>query len=231
MGQLENTISSMEVAEMVGKQHKELLRDIRKYISVLTGANLRSLDFFIPSEYIDQKNEVRPCYQVTKQGCELIGHKLQKEKGIEFSARYVNRFHEMEAHIVSEQTQLPSSPQEVLRLMFQYQEETVQKVDAIEKDVQEIKENRLLCEPDYQTISSMVRNKIRIICQQQHLNSKAKSELFKDLNGGIKKITGAVARNRIKESQFDTVIEFINNWQPSTATLTIIRQMELIADE
>lgn len=231
MGQLESTISSMEVAEMVGKQHKELLRDIRKYISVLTGANLRSLDFFIPSEYIDQKNEVRPCYQVTKQGCELIGHKLQKEKGIEFSARYVNRFHEMEAHIVSEQTQLPSSPQEVLRLMFQYQEETVQKVDAIEKDVQEIKENRLLCEPDYQTISSMVRNKIRIICQQQHLNSKAKSELFKDLNGGIKKITGAVARNRIKESQFDTVIEFINNWQPSTATLTIIRQMELIADE
>lgn len=230
MNQIENTITSMEVAEMVGKQHKEMLRDIRKYITVLTGANLRSLDFFIPSEYIDQKNEIRPCYQVTKRGCELVGHKLQKEKGIEFSARYVNRFHQMEKHIYDAQ-QLPSSPQEVLRLMFQYQEETVLKVDAIEKDVQEIKENRLLCEPDYQTISSMVRNKIRIICQQQHLNAKAKSELFKDLNGGIKKITGAVARNRIKESQFDTVIEFINNWQPSTATLTIIRQMELIADE
>ena len=26
-----NTITSMEVAEMVGKNHKELLRDIRKY--------------------------------------------------------------------------------------------------------------------------------------------------------------------------------------------------------
>ena len=37
-----------------------------------------------------------PCYRITKKGCEFIAHKLTGVKGTEFTARYVNRFHEME---------------------------------------------------------------------------------------------------------------------------------------
>lgn len=33
---------------------------------------------------------------VTKKGCEFIAHKLTGQKGTEFTARYINRFHEME---------------------------------------------------------------------------------------------------------------------------------------
>lgn len=152
-------------------------------------------------------------------------------KGTQFALAYIERFNEMENHIKEQQIKLPESPREALRMMFEYQEDTTERVDAIENDVDDLKNNQLLTEPDYRTISSMVRNKIRIICTQQNLNNKAKAELFKDLNGGIKRITGAVARNRIKSKQFDEVIEFINNWMPSTATMTIIRQMELLDDE
>jgi hypothetical protein len=37
-----------------------------------------------------------PCYLVTKKGCEFIAHKLTGQKGTEFTAWYINRFHEME---------------------------------------------------------------------------------------------------------------------------------------
>lgn len=37
-----------------------------------------------------------PCYDITKKGCEFIAHKLTGIKGTEFTARYINRFHEME---------------------------------------------------------------------------------------------------------------------------------------
>lgn len=130
-----------------------------------------------------------------------------------------------------EQVKIPNTPRELAKLALVANEETNERVDAIESDLNDLKNNQLLAEPDYRTISNMVRNKIRVICNQQHLNSKAKAELFKDLNGGIKRITGAVARNRIKAKQFDDVIEFINNWMPSTATMTIIKQMELLKDE
>lgn len=91
-----NTITSMEVAEMVGKEHSKLLRDIRNYVSQLAEAKIGLGDFFTEATYKDANNQNRPCFQVTKKGCEFIAHKLTGQKGTEFTARYINRFHEME---------------------------------------------------------------------------------------------------------------------------------------
>ncbi len=96
---IEQKITSMEVAEMVGKDHSKLLRDIRTYIDQLAEAKIGSGDFFTESTYIDANNQSRPCYEVTKKGCEFIAHKLTGVKGTEFTAKYINRFHEMEESI------------------------------------------------------------------------------------------------------------------------------------
>lgn len=42
-----------------------------------------------------------PCFLVTKKGCEFIAHKLTGRKGTEFTARYINRFHEMEYELIT----------------------------------------------------------------------------------------------------------------------------------
>lgn len=96
---VEQVLNSREVAEMVGKEHKKLLRDIRVYCEQLSGANLGPGDFFSESTYLDTNNQSRPCYLVTKKGCEFIAHKLTGQKGTEFTAKYINRFHEMENEI------------------------------------------------------------------------------------------------------------------------------------
>ena len=91
-----NTITSMEVAEMVGKEHSKLLRDIRNYVAQLGEAKIGFTDFFKEATYTTEQNKILPCFQVTKKGCEFIAHKLTGQKGTEFTARYINRFHEME---------------------------------------------------------------------------------------------------------------------------------------
>lgn len=93
------TLNSREVAEMVEKTHANLLKDIRSYINQLAEVNFHSGDFFSESTYLDSNNQSRPCYLVTKNGCEFIAHKLTGQKGTEFTARYINRFHEMENEI------------------------------------------------------------------------------------------------------------------------------------
>lgn len=96
MKQIEQTISSIEVAEMVGKAHDKLLRDIRTYIEQLSLSKIGESDFFKESTYKNERGKEYPCYLVSKKGCEFIAHKLTGVKGTEFTAKYINRFHDME---------------------------------------------------------------------------------------------------------------------------------------
>ena len=90
-------IDSREVAEIVEKQHKNLLADINKYVKELTKLNFQLSDFFIESSYnVEGQSRKYPCYLVTRKGCEFIAHKLTGEKGTKFTATYINRFHQME---------------------------------------------------------------------------------------------------------------------------------------
>lgn len=97
------TLSSLEVAGMVGKQHKNLLADVRGYVEELNELKIQPVDFFREATYKDAKGQKRPCYNITKKGCEFIAHKLTGIKGTEFTARYINRFHEMEQVLKTEQ--------------------------------------------------------------------------------------------------------------------------------
>lgn len=91
------TLDSREVAEMVGKTHAHLCRDIAGYVSVIsTNPKLDSLNFFVEQTYKDKKGESRKRYDITKKGCEMVANKLTGEKGILFTAEYVERFNEME---------------------------------------------------------------------------------------------------------------------------------------
>lgn len=65
MQNLEQTIDSREVAEMVGKDHKYLMRDIRNYSADITSAKISPVGFFEESTYKDAKGETRPCYRYT----------------------------------------------------------------------------------------------------------------------------------------------------------------------
>lgn len=85
MNQIEQTLDSREVAEMVGKQHKNLLADVRGYVEELNELKIQPVDFFREATYKDAKGQERPCYDITKKGCEFIAHKLTGIKGTEFT--------------------------------------------------------------------------------------------------------------------------------------------------
>lgn len=96
MNTIGQKITSVEVSEMIGKDHNKLLRDIRNYIIQLGESNLGHTEFFIESTYQTDQNRTMPCYMVSKKGCEFIAHKLTGIKGTQFTAQYIDRFHDME---------------------------------------------------------------------------------------------------------------------------------------
>lgn len=112
MEKLEQTLDSREVAEMLEIEHWQLLRKlngrtgsdgkhIKGYVEILGDNQVVVTDFFKKSTYKTEQNKEMPCYQVTRKGCEFLANKFTGEKGVIFTARYINRFHEMEEEIRS----------------------------------------------------------------------------------------------------------------------------------
>lgn len=136
-----NYIDSREVAEMVGKRHYNLIRDIQGYADELGKLKIESSNFFKESSYTTSQNKTLPCYLVSKKGCEFIANKLTGVKGTEFTARYINKFHDMEDTIktsaiqysdMSPELQLVASQLQAMAKVELEQKEQAKKLETIE---------------------------------------------------------------------------------------------------
>ncbi|WP_304341539.1 Rha family transcriptional regulator [Metaclostridioides mangenotii] len=126
MLKIEKKLSSREVAEMVGKDHDQLLRSIRTYEDYLDSAKLQTQEYFIKNTYLSSQNKELPCYLITKVGCDMIANKLTGKKGVIFTAKYVKRFNEMEEVLKSNQPQLPANYIEALESLVESEKEKEQ---------------------------------------------------------------------------------------------------------
>ncbi|HBG1959208.1 TPA: phage antirepressor KilAC domain-containing protein [Clostridioides difficile] len=136
-----NTITTLEIADMLEIRHWEVLRKLegtektKGIIDILNDNNFVVVDYFIKSTYLDSKNESRPCYNVTKLGCDFLANKFTGEKGIIFTAKYVRRFNEMERVLKEQQPKLPTTYKEALQqLLIEVEEKEQLQLENQEKD-------------------------------------------------------------------------------------------------
>lgn len=219
MNELEQKyIDSREVAEMVGKEHNKLLRDIRSYIEQLGESKIGHTDFFTESTYKTEQNKTMPCYLVTKKGCEFIAHKLTGIKGTEFTAKYINRFHEMEDKI---QYQFQNISTEMKAILMH--DEKIMKMD---ERVTDLENNTTIDYGQQQALGDIVN---RVVIEQ--LGGKASpayreisKKVFSECNRDLKHYFNVNARNNVPKKRFDEAVKYVKNWEPCTNTKFLIRE-------
>lgn len=185
----QKTITSMEVADMVGKDHKGLLRDIRRYVSQFNESKIALVDFFTESTYTDAKGENRPCYLVTKKGCDFIAHKLTGPKGTVFTAKYIDKFHEMEEVI-----QKPRTALEQIALIAQGTLELEQKVETVEQKVYSIENDMPLFGAESDEVSSHVKRRgVELLGGKKsdaYKDNTVRQKVFKDIYNQLRREFG-----------------------------------------
>lgn len=127
----ELTLTTIDIADMMEMPHWQILRKLegtKKFkgiIQILNDNKIVVVDYFIKSSYTDDKGEERPCYKVTRMGCEFLANKFNGEKGIVFTARYVKRFHDMEQALKNPQPAIPEKdPFEHWEIRWKHETET-----------------------------------------------------------------------------------------------------------
>ncbi|MBO5138687.1 MAG: Rha family transcriptional regulator [Bacilli bacterium] len=219
-------VSSREIAENFGKRHTEVLRAIQ---NKLTDAKLRSLNYFIENEYIDNKGEVRKEYLMTRDGFSFLVMGFTGKKADRWKIKYIDAFNKMEETIKNgSQYKVPQTPMEALSLMFEVQKENAIKIDKLDERVTTFEENSTLSPSEYNVISNKIHERIRIIKSEYGLinaTRRQNAELYKSINRDVKEMTGVYTRAQLRQKDFARVMELIRDWTPSKALMMKINQI------
>ena len=115
------TMTSLEIAEVTGRNHKDVMRSIREMEDAWVKVNGRK---FALVEYKDAKGEMRPCYSLSKTECLYIATKFNDEA----RAKLILRWEELEIKEASF-IKVPTTFAEALRLAA----DQAEKLEAQEK--------------------------------------------------------------------------------------------------
>lgn len=229
------TIDSREVAEMLGKEHSYLLREIEGskdgntvgIIPALERANFALSNYFIPSTYRAGTREYK-CYEVTKMGCELLGNKQQGEKGILFTAKYVERFNQME-QAIKERSSRPLSAMDQLRLQYQVLEEHGGKIVQIEGKIDDLENNLPLFNVECKELQALVRKKgVEILGgkgSSAYKNNSVRCKVYSDIQQQLRREFGVSRYEAIKRHQLSIAHEIVANYK---APSCLIVEIELL---
>lgn len=139
-------VDSRDVAKWIGKDHKNLMRDIRRYIGYMErDRTIAPTDYFIETTYISKQNKVLPCYKITRKGCEMVANKMTGRKGTIFTAAYILRLHEYEKQMRANRKQdsymIEDPIERALRWAEEYEERATlaAKVDKQQTQLEEQK--------------------------------------------------------------------------------------------
>lgn len=160
------TRTSLEIAEVTGKRHDSVLRDIRNLLS--QGVDAHN---FVETSYTDKANRQQKCFTLTKKGCLILASgydALLREK-------IINRWEELENQIRKSEIVMPnfSNPAEAARAWADQYERNL----ALEANNKELKEENQTLAPKGEYFDDLVaRNLLTNFTKVAHqLNIKRKT--------------------------------------------------------
>lgn len=194
-----------------------------KHFILLEGEYLKS--FLSDSSNLGFAKNVNKLYLWTEKGALLHAKSLGTDEAWDMYDILVDTYFKVQK--IQQQTieTLPSDPMEILRLTFQAQENTVKEVEIVKERVSDLEENTPLSPGDYSYIGRRINQRVSEVARGYgRITQEQRGALYKDINQGVKVVTGVSTRTQLRAKHFDTVLAYINDWEPSTATKMQVRQ-------
>ena len=99
--QIEQKLSSREVAPMMDIRHDSLLRKIDKINEDLADHKIVVSKYWVESSSPDNSGKVSREFLITKRGCEFLAHKTAGTKGNLITDKYMDRFEQMKQELIN----------------------------------------------------------------------------------------------------------------------------------
>lgn len=130
-------VTSLDIAETFGKEHKHVLRDIRE---LECSDEFRQSNFGL-TYYSDMQNKKQPMYYITRDGFTLLVMGYTGEKAMRFKEAYIKQFNAMEKALMGK---------------IKEREKGIAVWQALTKAIQQSNENDRMHGHDYSTYTDVI---------------------------------------------------------------------------
>lgn len=225
-----------DIAEIHNKPtyviNQSINMNIKRFTEGVDIVNLKTNDVAI--NLIDsgfsrnQINASKYIYLLSERGYSKLLKILEDDTAWDIYDKFVDGYFNMRQHI---KEQMPMTDLEKIALLAQGTTQLSERIEKVDSKIDDLIDNQALNATDYGSVNRAVNHRVYAYASIHHIPKSKVGPLFKDIGNQIKQVANVGNRSRIKSKDYDMVIQFIDNWEPSTATKTIIEQTELDVEE
>ncbi|PES11550.1 phage regulatory protein [Bacillus cereus] len=202
---------SLTIASMFGKDHYNVLKDIRKQVEY-AGEEFGQVNFH-ESSYINSQNKRMPKYDLTEEAFTLVAMSYNTKEAVQMKIKFIEEFKRMKQHIQNQQ-QLPKDPMSILKLTFDVLEGQKQEIQDIKSDVKDLRENAPLYAIECDEVSKAVRKLGVLLLGGKDSNAyqdvSLRKKLYSDIYSQLHREFGVNSYKAIKRHHLDRAIQIIN---------------------
>ncbi|MFS0776228.1 Rha family transcriptional regulator [Neobacillus sp. 3P2-tot-E-2] len=205
---------SLTVAEVFGKEHARVMRDIRE----LGCSEEFRVGNFAESTYVNSQNKEMPMYFMSKKGFTLLAMGYTGKEAMKFKEAYIDEFERMEDELKKPR---PLSEREQLVAAMKLSLESAEELTQVKTEVVEVKS-------EVKEVRSMVENQITLDHGEQRRvqigiasriyelekNKESRPPLFAELYREIRNRFGVTSYKDIKRKDMQAALDYIEAWVP-----------------
>ena len=198
---------SLTVAKVFGKNHSDVLRDIRK----MECSEEFRLSNFAESSYLNSQNKEMPLQYLNRKGFTLLAMGYTGKNAMKYKEAYINKFEEMEKEIRKPKTLSEHEQRvELLKLSLEHEEKFVEHEDRITK----LEDNLRIDSFQQNVIQKQIKQRVYKIYENYNPQRLQVSKLFPKIHRNFRDAFGVPTYKDLRKLDFDEAISWIQSWRP-----------------
>lgn len=199
---------SLTVAEVFGKRHDKVLRDIRE----MECSEEFRLTNFGESTYVNSQNKTMPMFYMNRKGFSILAFGYTGKEAMKFKESYIEQFEKMEEELkkpraLTEKEQLMAS----MKLSL----ETAEEIEVIKNDVELIKhqveEELTLNHGQQQTLHHEIKKRVESIKDDYQLT---KREIYMQIHSHLRRAFSTPKYIFVKRKDYEEAMSWVKSWRP-----------------
>ncbi|MFS0904155.1 Rha family transcriptional regulator [Priestia aryabhattai] len=206
---------SLTVAEVFGKQHDNVMRDVRNQINKLVLADLRGYSRLNFEESVyELRGKLYTKYELTEEAFALIAMAYTTPEAMKFKVKFLQEFKRIKEQLSQPK---PLSEREQLMASMKLSLELAEEFSTVKQDVTELKkvfdEELTLNHGQQQVLHHEIKKRVENI-YGNYTEDITKQGMYSQIHKQLRRAFSAPKYIFVKRKDYDEAIAWVKAWRP-----------------